>query len=180
MARYEKRYERSPRSNVWLPSVINTNIANVEDGKCYQLGCAPSQSADSLVDYQESTLVRTRGSFMWQVGTSNTRPVGWIYAQVLPSQLFDAANNGKEATILSAPVDVQATDDFPIIEPACLPIASRGTSPQEIVIDSKAKRKVGKDKLIVFGLCIFGVLASGSSYPVKVVGALRCLFSLLR
>lgn len=193
MAYQRRRSERNRPNMVWCPSkiekpgttegeplVLGSSQTPINPNQSYLLTTFPLGIADEV----NAVLERVRGQIRWQ--SVNTDPLeGVIYSIVLPKHMLlksDLSGPIEPGTLMDAafprPSYSDGTDDFPLIENACMPSGSSTVS-QPVPIDSKAKRKIGKDDVLGVFCEIVGILnTSAIGKTIKVTGLLRALCAL--
>ena len=171
MARYRRSYRRSrrPVNQSWTNFTFNNlSITPTSDGENHLLA---KQLLVNLGD-QDGTLERMRGSL--QVSISATKSYWAVgFGLILPSYVLDGISAGAKATVLPDPTDNESTDDFFWVQNLCIPAAAGSF---ELEVDSKAKRRIEKDEMLVLG-CHFVDGSSGTGAAVTFTGLIRALCS---
>lgn len=109
-----------------------------------------------------------------------------MYAWIGPRAMLNDADGNEISAGSAQPnfpdiTDDSATDDFMLVQDACIPTNLSGAesrSPNFPVIDTKSKRKIGRDEVLFFLLRLIGTstgTAPGSSAWIQLIGHLRVL-----
>jgi len=171
MARYGRSYRRPYRrtyNQVWCPLEVNTTISNPRQGQSFLIGNFPLGFMGEL----EGTMERMRGGLRITVaGTRNYYAVG--FTTVLPKVILGSKTAGDEITnLIPTPVNTDGSDDFPWIGNLCVPT---GAGSFDLDLDSKAKRKIDKDKLITLACYFLKAATGGPDIAVSFAGLVRTL-----
>lgn len=181
MPRYRRyRRYRSSHNQSWLPMELDSVALNPDNN-----GAAQAVTKDTIYkigDFklganadEDVTLERIRGYLTWYI--QGQQVSGFIEAVVfgivLPDIVQGNVQPGKPLPNCPSPGDIDGTDDFPLILPACMPV---GTTPSNtnapLMVDSKARRKMDKDKLLTIAIEVLGLVGSPK---ITVLGILRAL-----
>ena len=168
---YRRPYRRT-HNQVWIPANIDANLAsaNVQDDSTYFLGEFPLGFLNEL----EGTLERQRGTIRIRTNRTASQVNGIVFAVVAPAEFTQSVTPGTLMPNFPNPVESDGSDDFPMVMDGCIPVAA---SIFELEIDSKARRKVDRDKRLIYAFHIYSTV--GNNFPdIRFQGLVRSLFRL--